>query len=93
MILAVLKRAWCSFWTTRLQDEDEVVTVGVKDTHWLRPECQAARRTLASLGAFVAKSPTSGNWDFGAVPDPQADDLEAAWTKLYGGVLRSHAIG
>jgi hypothetical protein len=75
-----------------LQDEDEVVTVVVKDTHWLRPECQAARRTLASLGAFVAKSPLSGDWDGGAVPDQQAADLEAAWTKLYGGVPRSRSL-
>ena len=89
MILAVLRRAAPRLADEGLQDEDELVTVVVKDKHWLRPECQAARRALASLGAFVAKSPMSGNWDCGAVPDPQAHDLEAAWTTLYGGVVRN----
>jgi hypothetical protein len=75
-----------------LQDEDEEVTVSVKDTHWLRPQCQAARRTLASLGAFVANLPTSGDWDGGTVPDTQADDLGAALTRLYSGVPRGEAV-
>jgi hypothetical protein len=75
-----------------VQDEDEFMMPVVKDKHWLRLECQAARRALASLGAFVAKSPLSGNWDCGAIPDLQAQELEAAWTKLYGGVVRNHGV-
>lgn len=74
----------------QLQDEDEVVTVQVKDSHWLRPEVQSARWSLASLATFVARCPQRGNWDSGTIPDQDADDLEFALTRLYSGVSRSH---
>jgi hypothetical protein len=74
-----------------LQDEDLQVIVRGKDTRWLRPECQAARKSLASLGAFVARSPSTGNWDGGIVPDTQAENLATLWTKLYDD-MHSHAV-
>lgn len=74
-----------------LDDEDMEVSVLGKDTRWGRTEYQIARRTLGSLAAYVAASPSKGDWDWGAIDDATGEEIGIAWTQLYN-TMSSHAI-
>jgi hypothetical protein len=74
-----------------LGDEDIQVTISGRETRWLRPEYQNARRTLASLAAYVASGCPGGGWDVGAVDDADAKVLEQEWTRLFDS-MTSHAV-